>query len=77
MASEDAIDALGARVDAHYRELKELRGRVNAFRRWERHNEAETAEDAPGATLEPEETIPNHRKAIVPTAALARRFRGF
>lgn len=55
MATRDACDALDQRVDNHYRELRELRGRVNAMRRWEKadaeadQNGQQPAQDAPGA----------------------------
>jgi len=47
MATRDACDALDQRVDNHYRELRELRGRVNAMRRWEAADAAKAAETAP------------------------------
>jgi len=56
MATRDACDALDQRVDNHYRELRELRGRVNAMRRWEKADEQaagiapEVRQDAPGPT---------------------------
>jgi hypothetical protein len=47
MATRDACDALDQRVDNHYRELRELRGRVNAMRRWDKAAADEAAQSAP------------------------------
>lgn len=68
LATRDAVDGLEARVDNHYRELKELRGRVNAMRRWEK-----AAEDAPGDESEqaPVSAVPPPPS----TAHLALRFK--
>jgi len=70
MATRDAVDAIAARVDNHYRELKELRGRINGMRRWEK-----ASEDAPGETNveEPAPTYPH--VAPTSTAHLSRRFK--
>lgn len=69
MATRDACDALDQRVDNHYRELRELRGRVNAMRRWEKAEAAETAtqtaQDAPGA--------PQMRTRVVGAPQIPRR----
>lgn len=45
MATRDACDGLEARVTQHYDELKQLRGKVNSLKRWEKD-----AQDAPGST---------------------------
>lgn len=68
MACRDAYDALEARVDKHYDELKQVRGAVSRMKR-----DVLPPEDAPEPT--------NDRPDIVPppptqsTAHLARRFR--
>jgi hypothetical protein len=72
LATRDALDGLEARVDNHYRELKELRGRVNAMRRWEK-----AAEDAPGDENGEDPVVPHSPAAPPATAHLARRFRSF
>jgi len=72
MATRDACEALEARVEAHYAELKTLRGRINAFKRWE-----ESHEDAPGDANADSPDIYPQPAAPTATAHLARRFRGF
>lgn len=52
IANRDAVDALDARVDQHYAELKALRGKVNAMKRWEANQDDEKPhQDAPGSTI--------------------------
>lgn len=54
LATRDAVDGLDARVDQHYAELKALRGKVNAMRRWEAEADEkapESHQDAPGASI--------------------------
>ena len=54
LATRDACDALEARVDQHYNELRQLRGKVNGMRRWEKaeaeadQTAPQTIQDAPG-----------------------------
>lgn len=48
IANRDAVEALELRIDQHYAELKALRGRVLAMKRWEK-----AAEVDPGDAIEP------------------------
>jgi hypothetical protein len=68
MACEDAINALDARVDQRYDELKRLRGVVSRRLRDEKE-----AQDDPHEPIEPTRDIP----ALPPasTAHLSRRFK--
>jgi hypothetical protein len=68
MDTRDAVDGLEQRVDAHYRELKELRGRINAINRWEK-----ARQDDPGEEIEPTPELSH--PPVSSTAHLARRFR--
>ncbi len=72
MAVKDACDGLEARVDAHYAELKTLRGVVHSLKRREK-----VVEDAPGPTIAEPEASESTRRSPTPTAHLARRFRSF
>lgn len=54
IATRDACDGLEARVERVYAELKQLRGKVNAMKRWEvSQDDEKAAQDAPGATISP------------------------
>lgn len=64
MATRDACDALDQRVDNHYRELRELRGRVNAMRRWEK------------ADAEADQTIVQTSQETAGAAQMSRRVVG-
>jgi len=74
LATQDATRALEARIDDYYAELKKLRGRVNAFERWRRHDEVEE-EGQPAAQpdISPRAAPPQ----VTPSSQLSRRFRGF
>lgn len=71
-ATQDQLDALDARVDAHYAELKTLRGRVHAIHRWEKPPEV-PAESTNGESTAPE---PTPVKSTA-TEHLSRRFKVF
>lgn len=55
LATQDVCRALDARVDQVYDELRQLRGKVNGMRRWEKANADEDTpeprQDAPGTSI--------------------------
>jgi len=71
MAVRDACDGLEARIDAHYAELKTLRGVVHSLKRKEK-----VPDDAPGSSIASDEVPGPTPRQVVPTAFLARRFKG-
>lgn len=71
MACEDAVQALDARVNAHYDELKATRGAVSRLKR-----ELLPPEDAPQDPIEQPDIAPPH-VSVQSTEHLSRRFRGF
>jgi len=71
MAVKDACDGLEARIDQHYAELKQLRGVVHSLKRREK-----VLQDDPGSTIG-DQVVPEYTPPqIVPSAHLARRFKG-
>jgi len=71
MAVRDACDGLEARVDAHYAELKVLRGAVHSLKRKDK-----VPDDAPGSSIASEPVPGPTPRQISSTAFLARRFKG-
>ena len=71
LAMEEAIEALTARVNARYDELRTLQGKVAAMKRWSNSQEPEGIDEpAPDDKLQPKPVPPS-------TEHLAKRFRGF
>lgn len=71
LATQDVCAALDARVDQVYDELRQLRGKVNGMRRWEKAEDAElekarqTVQDGPGP--------PQMRQRVVGAPQIPRR----